>query len=81
MCCESVLKQKYRNWEIIIIDDGSTDNTEDIAKKIISEFNDFHISYYKGEHRGLGYPRNYGVEKSKGKYILPTGIRCNFTLS
>ena len=70
-CVESVLKQKYRNWEIIIIDDGSTDNTEDIAKKIISEFSDFHISYYKDEHRGLGYPRNYGIEKSKGKYILP----------
>jgi teichuronic acid biosynthesis glycosyltransferase TuaG len=65
---ESVLNQTYKNFEIIVVDDESTDNTvsilEDLSKK------DKRITYYQIPHNGRpSVPRNYGVEKSNGKYI------------
>ena len=66
---ESVLGQTFSNFEYIIIDDGSTDNT----KKIIDSFNDKRIKYYYfGKNKGffeLHKPINFGLSKCKGKYI------------
>lgn len=62
----SVLNQTYNNIEIIIIDDGSTDNT----KKIIKKFKDNRIKYIKlKKNKGPGYARNIGIKKSKGEFI------------
>ncbi|MGY5352571.1 glycosyltransferase family 2 protein [Wenyingzhuangia sp. IMCC45533] len=66
---ESVLNQTYRNWECIIINDGSTDNSEQIVKdfiKIDSRFKLFTIG-----NKGLSNARNIGVSKASGEYILP----------
>ena len=63
---ESVLKQTYRDFEIIIINDGSTDNTEVIVK----QFNDIRIRYICHEKNlGLSKARNTGIRTCRGKYI------------
>ena len=62
----SVLKQTYHNLEIIIIDDGSTDNTE----LLISNLNDYRIKYIKlNENKGASFARNEGIKIASGKYI------------
>lgn len=63
---ESVLNQTYRNIELIIIDDGSTDNTEEIVKN----FSDPRIKYIRhSENRGIPFSRNTGIKNSKGDFI------------
>lgn len=65
---ESALAQNYPNIEIIIVDDNSIDNTEEIAKKIIAT--NPNIFYYKNAgNLGITKNRNFGLEKSQGKYI------------
>ncbi len=67
----SVLHQTFPNFEIIIINDGSEDNSHSIATKILSDFSDHHISYINQPHSGIVQPRNRGVGMARGKYILP----------
>lgn len=61
----SLLKQTYANIEIVIVNDGSTDNSE----KVIHEFTDTRIKYYKQQNRGQCAALNLGFSKSTGKYI------------
>jgi glycosyltransferase involved in cell wall biosynthesis len=63
---QSVIHQTYTNWELIIVDDGSTDNTADI----VSDFSDQRISYLIIDHSGrLGLVRNFGIKNSAGDFI------------
>lgn len=66
-CIRSVEKQNYSNYEIILVNDGSTDNTDKIILKMKKENN--RIKYYKHENRGVSYTRNFGISKAKGYYI------------
>ncbi len=68
-CIESVLCQDHTNWEMVIIDDGSTDNTPDIVKPYAR---DERIRYVRQEHRGIDYlcdSYNKALSISKGEYI------------
>ncbi|MDD5454559.1 MAG: glycosyltransferase [Candidatus Ratteibacteria bacterium] len=62
---QSVLQQTHRELEIIVVDDGSTDNTGRLIEKI----NDKRLFYLYKENRGLASARNEGIKKSKGEYI------------
>lgn len=67
-CVESICRQSYKNLEILLIDDGSTDNSGHICDNL--SFSDKRISVYHKENEGLGFTRNYGLKKAKGKYIM-----------
>jgi glycosyltransferase involved in cell wall biosynthesis len=63
---ESVLSQTYQNWELIIVDDGSEDDTEEI----ISQIKDSRIQFYKAGKIGIGIRlKNIGIEKAAGELI------------
>lgn len=62
---ESVQQQLYSNFELLIIDDGSTDNTEVVVKPYCNE----HIHYFKKENGERAAARNYGIKKAKGAFI------------
>jgi len=63
----SVLNQSYINWELIIVDNGSTDNTVQVVKDLIK--NDERILLYTLEEKGKCKAYNYAFQKSKGDFI------------
>lgn len=62
---ESIQKQSYTYWELIIVDDGSTDQTSEIVRNI----SDVRICYYQEQHMGMEFARNFGLEKTTGEFI------------
>lgn len=66
---DSILVQTYKNWECIIIDDGSIDNTKLIANIYCSK--DSRIHYIFQENQGVVVARNNAIAQSHGEYILP----------
>lgn len=64
-CVESLLSQTYQDWELIIIDDGSTDNTLDVCQT----FQDKRIQVYHKPNGGVSSARNYGLTYAKGEFI------------
>ncbi len=65
----SVLAQTYQNWECIIINDGSPDNTEEIAKGYVEK--DSRFKYFWQENGGPSRARNVCISNSSGEYVLP----------
>ncbi|MCZ4224352.1 glycosyltransferase family 2 protein [Pedobacter rhodius] len=66
---ESVLGQSYDAWECIIVDDGSTDNTEDIVKDFINCHSTYSFTYIKKVNEGTSVAKNTGVNIAAGKYV------------
>lgn len=64
----SVQNQTYQNWELILVDDGSTDNTVEIIKEIQQKEHRIQLVICP-ENKGAGIARNLGLEKAKGRYI------------
>ena len=62
----SIQAQTYQNWEIIVVDDCSIDNTESVVKS----FNDPRIRYFKNEQNsGAAVSRNWALREAKGRWI------------
>ncbi|MBL0309834.1 MAG: glycosyltransferase family 2 protein [Bacteroidetes bacterium] len=62
---ESVIQQSFTDWELIIIDDGSTDNT----KEVVSKYVDTRLKYFWQENLERSAARNNGIEKATGEFI------------
>lgn len=67
-CLDSVVKQTYKNYEVIIVCDKCSDNSESIVDEYVKKYKKFTKIYE--EHTGLSKARNIGVESSSGDYIL-----------
>jgi glycosyltransferase involved in cell wall biosynthesis len=65
---QSILEQTFIDWECIIINDGSTDNTDNVAKNWVSK--DQRFQYISKNNEGVSTARNHGIEKAKGEYIV-----------
>lgn len=63
---DSVINQDYSNIELIVVNDGSTDKTEQILKNIKSE----KMKFYTIKNQGVSHARNYGIKHSSGEYIM-----------
>ena len=67
-CLNSILSQTYKNFEVIIIDDGSKDDTANICKEY--EKNDPRVHYYYQENAGTTVARTHGYSLAKGDYVI-----------
>lgn len=65
-CLDSLVNQTKKELEFILVNDGSTDNSE----KIIKSYKDDRIKYFKNKNQGIGKTRNFGIEKATGKYLM-----------
>lgn len=64
-CIKSILQQTFRNYELIVVNDGSTDN----SLSELQNFSDSRLKIFSQENRGLSGARNTGIKHAKGKYI------------
>lgn len=65
---DSVLAQEYQNWELIIVNDGSTDNTAEVCSYYTAR--DKRIQYYEQSNQGQGVARNWALKLARGEYIV-----------
>ncbi len=68
---DSVLNQTHKNWELLIVDDGSNDATLQLVKNYLNQFSN--IRYFFHENRGAAYSMNIGMQESRGEFITFLG--------
>lgn len=66
-CLDSLSKQLYKNFEVLMVNDGSTDNSGVICQQYADS--DKRFRYFEKENGGLSDARNFGIKESKGEYI------------
>lgn len=65
---QSVLNQTYTNWECILVNDGSTDDTENVAKFYFEK--DIRFHYFLNKNQGVCFARNFGIKRAKGDFVI-----------
>jgi glycosyltransferase involved in cell wall biosynthesis len=70
---ESLTRQTYKNFEVIVIEDGSVNKAEDIVRSFIGKLE---VHYYYKENSGQGFSRNFGFEKAGGDYFIIFDSDC-----
>ena len=65
---QAVINQSYIDWELILVDDGSTDNSKEICTQLMND--DKRIKYIFQENLGVSHTRNVALENAQGKYIV-----------
>lgn len=70
-CIESVLRQTYTHWELLLVDDGSSDKSTQIARRYANKYPEkiFYREHQHHQNRGASASRNLGIQTSKGKLI------------
>ena len=68
MCLDSIQNQTYKNFECLLINDGSPDNSADICREYVAK--DSRFRYFEKENGGVSSVRNLGIERSGG------GVHC-----
>lgn len=68
VCIDSLVNQSYRNLEIILVDDGSTDNSASICLDYTNA--DHRVKYYKKDNTGVSSTRNFGINVSTGNFLM-----------
>ena len=64
---ESVLAQTFTNFECLIVDDGSTDNTRQISESLVRR--DSRVKYYFQDNNGVASARNFAIRQARGEWI------------
>lgn len=67
-CIDSIIKQQFESFEIILVDDGSTDDSPIICKEYAAK--NSKIKYFRKENGGLSSARNFGIKKASGCYLI-----------
>jgi glycosyltransferase involved in cell wall biosynthesis len=70
---ESLTKQTFKNFEVLIVEDGSTDKCDTVVEKYQTQL---HLTYYYKPNTGQGYSRNFGFENAKGDYFIVFDSDC-----
>ncbi len=70
---DSLIKQTYPNFEVLVIEDGSSERCENIISKYENKLN---VQYFFKENSGQGFSRNFGFEKAKGDYFIVFDSDC-----
>ena len=65
---KSVINQSYQNYEIIIVDDGSKDNTVNLIKKNFNQ--NKYLKLFSNENHGMSYSRNFAISKTSNEWIV-----------
>ncbi len=82
---KTILKSKYKNIELIVVNDGSTDNSDKIMREFYWKYNrakktsDINLKYYYKENGGKGSALNYALKKSTGDIIITVDADCILT--
>ena len=69
-CIDSLVNQTYKLHEILIVSDGSPDNTREVAQQLIKKYPEHRIRYLEKQNGGLSSARNYGINEATGEYIM-----------
>jgi len=69
-CFSSIQEQTYRSLEVIVVNDGSTDNFSEVMKNIKESITDFNIKIIEQENKGAAAARNVGFVESVGNYVI-----------